>query len=64
MEHLRHEMHGFEKLLKERKMQDRNNIQNNKSQVSDKDQKNKSNVDQKSRTPNQTDRDRQSTDRR
>lgn len=45
-------------------MQDRNNIQNNKSQVSDKDQKNKSNVDEKSRTPGQSDRDRQSTDRR
>lgn len=42
-------------------MQDRNNIQNNKTQATDKDQKHKSNVDQKSRTPGQPDRDRQST---
>ena len=45
-------------------MQDRNNIQNNKAQVADKDQKNKSNVDQKSRTPGQPDRDRQSASER
>lgn len=45
-------------------MQDRNNIQNDKSQVADKDAKQKGNVDQKSRTPGQPDRDRQpSTDR-
>jgi|GEM_PF-4396533 hypothetical protein len=42
-------------------MQDRNNIPNNKSQVADKDAKQKSNVDQKSRTPGQSDRDSQTS---
>lgn len=45
-------------------MQDRNNIQNSKTQNADKDMKRKSNVDKKSPLPGQPDRDRQATTER
>lgn len=45
-------------------MQDRNNIQNNKSQTANRDQKDKSSADQKSRSSGQTEREQKPSDRR